>query len=194
MIIVLGDDDMGQQPGAGAAAGNRVIGCRCRDDGVAGATGELLADVPDHLEPAGHVIERLGDVLADPAQRTAAGGTGMRRLMQDALARQVLRQGPLRRLLRFSGGFDRRRQTGEAAASRSAWSVSSASIANSSWSASRASFSEERPNSALRYRASWKRSLAISAWAVTASRAIAAMICFSASRSSPPVDPFQQHR
>jgi len=30
---------------------------------------------------------------------------------------------------------------------------------------SRASFSDERPNSALRYRANWKRSLAISAWA-----------------------------
>src|SRR5438477_3014090 len=32
--------------------------------------------MPDHLEAAGHVIERLGDVFADPPQRTAAGWTG----------------------------------------------------------------------------------------------------------------------
>jgi hypothetical protein len=39
---------------------------------------------------------------------------------------------------------------GDAVASRSAWSVSSASSAISSCSMSRASFSEERPNSARR--------------------------------------------
>ena len=39
VIVVLGDDDMGQQAGAGAAAGNRVIGRRRRDDGIAGAAG-----------------------------------------------------------------------------------------------------------------------------------------------------------
>jgi multidrug efflux pump subunit AcrB len=39
---------------------------------------------------------------------------------------------------------------GDAVASRSAWSVSSASSASSSCSVSRASFSEERPNSARR--------------------------------------------
>ena len=41
--------------------------------------------------------------------------------------------------------------------------------------------SDERPNSARRSRAGWKRSLAISAWAATASCAIAVMIRFSAS-------------
>ncbi len=40
--------------------------------------------------------------------------------------------------------------SGEAIASRSAWSVSRASIASSSCSASRASFSDERPNSGRR--------------------------------------------
>ena len=39
---------------------------------------------------------------------------------------------------------------GDAAASRSAWSVAKLSIANSSCSISRASFSDERPNSARR--------------------------------------------
>ena len=31
MIVVLRDNDMGEEPGAGAAAGNRVIGRRRRD-------------------------------------------------------------------------------------------------------------------------------------------------------------------
>jgi hypothetical protein len=91
MIVVLGDHDMGQEPGAGAAAGNRVIGRRCRDDAVAGPARELGADVPDHLEPARHVIERLGDVLTDPTQRAAAGRAGAWRGMDYILARQVLR-------------------------------------------------------------------------------------------------------
>ena len=58
---------MGQEPGTGTAAGNRVIRRRRRDDGIAGAAGELGSDVPDHLEPARHKIECLGDVLTDPA-------------------------------------------------------------------------------------------------------------------------------
>jgi hypothetical protein len=49
---------------------------------------------------------------------------------------------------------------------------------------SRASFSEERPNSVRRYRANWNFSRAISAWAVSASCAIAAMMRFSAAASS----------
>ncbi len=69
---------MGQEPGAGAAASNRVIRRRRCDDGVAGPAGELGADMPDHLEPARHVIERFSDVLADPAQGAATGG-GRRR-------------------------------------------------------------------------------------------------------------------
>ncbi len=69
---------MGQEPGAGAAASNRVIRRRRRDDGIAGAAGELGPDMPDHLEPARHIIERLGDILADPAQGAATGG-GRRR-------------------------------------------------------------------------------------------------------------------
>ncbi len=109
MIVVLGDGDMSQEPGAGAVAGNRVIGRQRCNDGIAGATGKLRADMADHLEPAGHVIERLGDVLTDPTQRAGAGGAGARRPMSHLFARQVLRQRAPGRLLRFSGGLDRRR-------------------------------------------------------------------------------------
>ena len=79
---------MGQEPSAGATAGNRVVRRRRRDDDIAGAA---CADMPDHLEPARHVIERLGDVLTDPTQRAAAGGAGAWRGMDYILARQVLR-------------------------------------------------------------------------------------------------------
>ncbi len=79
MIVVLRYDDMGEQPRPGAAAGDRVIGRRRCDHGVAGAARQLLADMPDHLEAAGHVVEGLGHILADLAQRAAAGRTGARR-------------------------------------------------------------------------------------------------------------------
>jgi len=100
---------MGQEPGAGAAAGNRMVRRRRRDDGIASPTRQLGADMPDYLEPTRHIIERLSDVLADPAQRAAAGGAGAWRGMDYILARQVLRQPAPGRLLRFGGGLDRRR-------------------------------------------------------------------------------------
>ena len=62
---------MRQEPRTGTAAGNRVIGYRRRHDGIAGPARQLLADMPDNFEAAGHVIEGLGNV-ADPAQRAAA--------------------------------------------------------------------------------------------------------------------------
>jgi hypothetical protein len=96
MVVVLRYRDMGKEPGPGAAARYGMIGRRCRHDGIASRVGQFFADVPDHLEPARHVFERLRDILTDPAQRAAAGGTGVRGLMQDALARQVLRKGPPR--------------------------------------------------------------------------------------------------
>jgi hypothetical protein len=72
MVVVLRDDDVSQQSSAGATAGNRVVGRRCRNDRIAGSAGQLLADMPDDLEAARYVIEGLGDLLADPAQRAAA--------------------------------------------------------------------------------------------------------------------------
>jgi hypothetical protein len=44
--------------------------------------------VPQHLEPAGAVLQDLGDILADLAQRAAAGGAGA------ALGGQVLNVAP----------------------------------------------------------------------------------------------------
>jgi len=60
----------------------------------------------------------------------------------------MLGQWPARRLLFLDRFLDRRCTIGEAAASRSAWSLSKLSIANSSCSISRVSFSDDRPNSA----------------------------------------------
>src|SRR5829696_3500339 len=54
-------------------------------------------------------IERICEVLTDPPQHAAAGGAGTRYGMDHILARQVLRQRAPGRLLRFSGGLDRRR-------------------------------------------------------------------------------------
>ena len=101
MIVVLRHDDVGQQPGAGAAAGDRVIGRRRGDNGVAGPARQLLADMPDHLEATWHVVERLADVLADPAQRAAAGGQAPARRVPHFFARQMLWQRPACRLLCF---------------------------------------------------------------------------------------------
>ena len=61
-------------------------------DAVALHAGQLRAHVPDHPEAPGHVVQDLGDVLADRAHvgaalRAAAGG-----LVHHALARQVLGQ------------------------------------------------------------------------------------------------------
>jgi hypothetical protein len=101
MVIVLRYHDVGEEPGPGAAAGYCVIGRRCRHDGIASPARQLLADVPDHLEAAGHVIECLGDLLADPAQRATAGRAAARRGMDHVLARQVFRQRTSCRLLCF---------------------------------------------------------------------------------------------
>ena len=55
---------------------------------LAHAAGESFQDMPDHLEVPRHIIERLGNVGADPTQRTAAGWTSARSGMHDLLARQ----------------------------------------------------------------------------------------------------------
>src|SRR6476661_2019860 len=62
--------------------------------------------MPDHLEPAGHVIERLGGVFADTPKRTAAGWTGAGCGMKYVLTRQLFRQRASRRLLCFDRALD----------------------------------------------------------------------------------------
>ena len=81
---------MGQQPGAGTATGNWVIRRRRLDHRVAGPAGELVADVTDDLEAAWHIVQRLGHVCADLAQRAAAARAGARRRMNHLFTGQML--------------------------------------------------------------------------------------------------------
>jgi hypothetical protein len=97
---------MGQKTRSGAAAGNGMVGCRRGDDGVAGPAGELLADVPNHLEATRDVIEGLAYVLADAPQRAAAARAGRTGAIPHLLARQVVGQRPAGRLLCFGHALD----------------------------------------------------------------------------------------
>jgi hypothetical protein len=114
MVVVLRDDDMGQQPGTGATAGNRVIRRRRLNHRVAGPAGEFLAPMADHLEAAGDIVECLGDVLADRSQRAAAARTGARRRMNYLFAGEMLGQWPACRFLRLGRRLDHRRHRGRA--------------------------------------------------------------------------------
>ena len=92
MIGVLGHQHVGEQPRPGEPALDRARRSRTLRDAVALDAGQLRAHVPDHPEAPGHVVQDLGDVLADRAHvgtalRAAAGG-----LVHHALARQVLGQ------------------------------------------------------------------------------------------------------
>src|SRR5215472_17682437 len=100
---------MGQEPGAGATTGNRVIWRRRLGDRLAGPASEFRAPMADHLEAARHIVERLGDVLADLAERAAAARTGARRRVNHLLPRQMPGQWPARRFLRFDRRLDQRR-------------------------------------------------------------------------------------
>ncbi len=62
---------------------------------------QLRSNDPDHLELLGHVLEHLGDILANLAQHTATVGTTAARLIEALLARQMFGQGlaPRRRRL-----------------------------------------------------------------------------------------------
>jgi hypothetical protein len=75
--------------------------------------GQLLTHVPDHFEPARHVIERLGHILADPPQGAAARGAGVIGWMKHLFARQMVGQRPAGRLLRFDRTLDDASRLGE---------------------------------------------------------------------------------
>jgi hypothetical protein len=75
------------------------------------AIGEPVAawtskNVPDDLEAARHVIERLSHLVADLAQRAAATGTGARCGMPQILSGQMFRQRTPSRLLCLDRGLD----------------------------------------------------------------------------------------
>jgi hypothetical protein len=72
MKAVFGEQNMRKQPRACAPARNRMRGCRRLGDALAGAAGELLAHVLDHLPLARDELQRLGYVLAELVQSSAA--------------------------------------------------------------------------------------------------------------------------
>src|SRR5262245_18050919 len=99
MQTILGERDMGEQLGARTPARDRMRGRRWLCDRLAAPARELLAHVLDHLPLARNELQRLGHVLADLAQGSAAAArAGRRQRIDDAFARQMLRQGPARRL------------------------------------------------------------------------------------------------
>jgi len=90
VVVVLRYGDVREQAGAGAPAGDHMIGRRRCHHRVAGPARQLLAHMPDHLEAAGHVIEGLGHLFADPAQGAAAMRAGAGGRVPHLFARQML--------------------------------------------------------------------------------------------------------
>lgn len=60
----LAGQDRREQPGAGAAPGDRMERCRRLGDALAVPAGEFLPHRLDHLELSGDDFQRLGDTLA----------------------------------------------------------------------------------------------------------------------------------
>ena len=86
--------DVSEQTRTRPAALDRERRQRRLHDRLAGPAAQPRPHQLDHLEGGGDVFEQFGHVLAELAQyRAAAAGAGRRRLMHDALARQVRRQG-----------------------------------------------------------------------------------------------------
>lgn len=99
MVAVLGHEHVRQQRRPGQAALDRAAGREGLEDALAAHAGELGPYMADDLEAAGHVLELLGDVLADLAQLAAALAAGAGRpvgvplgVVNPGLAWQVLGQ------------------------------------------------------------------------------------------------------
>lgn len=86
MIVVLGDEDAGEQAGAGHAARDRAHR-RCRlHHPLALPAGLLQPRRLEHLQLRGDELEHLRHVLADQAQGTAAVRAALAGVENDALA------------------------------------------------------------------------------------------------------------
>jgi hypothetical protein len=70
-------------------------------DLLACPAGVLLPHVLDHLPLAGHQLQRLGHVLAQLVQGSTTARAGLRARVDDALAWQMVGQGPTCRLTPF---------------------------------------------------------------------------------------------
>ncbi len=120
MVAVFRHQHVRQQPGTGASARHRQAGRRRLGDRLAGPAGQFRPLMPDHPERTRHVVEDLGHVGAERAQRAAAGRADAGGGMRDHRARQRLRQRPtgrpgrlLRRRFGRRSGAARRRRVGQ---------------------------------------------------------------------------------
>ena len=93
MEAELPEHDFGEETGAGTTAADRVKGRGFLRDRLASATREALANVLDDAPTRRGALERLGDVLAELAERRpATARTVLRSGMHDAVTREMLRQ------------------------------------------------------------------------------------------------------
>src|ERR1700688_3887008 len=105
MIAVLGDQDVCEQPWAGEATLNRTARRQWLHDPLADRAGKLGPYMLDYFEVARHVLEHLGDILAEWAQLASTIRARAGVLVQDLLAGKLGRQWPTSWLL---GGLLRR--------------------------------------------------------------------------------------
>ena len=98
VITVLRDQHMRQKAGTGAAALDRPRRQRRLVEALAAAAGQARAYDAHHHETAGDVLQLLRDILAQPLETTAAGGTPLARRQHRLFARQMARQGAALRL------------------------------------------------------------------------------------------------
>ena len=166
MVAIFRHQQMRQRRRCGTAAWCRHRWSRSLRDGVARTAGKFGPHVTDDLEVPRHVIQHLGDVLAQfghPATAVRAGaGAIAGRLMHNILARQMIGQRLALRLVGASRTSVPEVLLASARAVSSAAPVSNSSSWNSSWAIWRVIRSDERPNCMRRSLAIWNRSFSIS--------------------------------
>ena len=75
VVGVFGDQNICQQAGSGTTALDRAGWQSGLSEGVTAGTGHARADDPVYDEPAGHILQLFGHILAEAAQRPTAMGT-----------------------------------------------------------------------------------------------------------------------
>jgi hypothetical protein len=93
VVIVFGNDDLGQQASSGDALVNDLWGHGCGHDGLAARTGVLATDVAVHEELGGFAVELFADLFADALQGVALGAGGRVDLVMVLNALQLAGQG-----------------------------------------------------------------------------------------------------
>jgi hypothetical protein len=74
MIGIFRHQQMRQHGGRGTAARGRQCRCRCLGDRVAAPAGVFRPDMAEHPEPAGDIVEDLGDVFTEPGYAPPQAG------------------------------------------------------------------------------------------------------------------------